>query len=75
MGKLSTSASLGLDAFEVDPLELRPNTTEGELQEVIRAVYKQVLGNQYLMEGDRFSSTESLLCGALGLLFVSLSGV
>ncbi|NES76006.1 MULTISPECIES: phycobilisome rod-core linker polypeptide [Okeania] len=61
MGKLSTSATLGLDAFEVDPLELRPNTTEGELEQLIRAVYKQVLGNQYLMEGDRLSSAESLL--------------
>lgn len=61
MGNLTTSASLGLDAFEVDPLELRPNTTEGELEQIIRAVYKQVLGNQYLMEGDRLSSAESML--------------
>lgn len=61
MGNLTTSATLGLDAFEIDPLELRPNTTEGELEEIIRAVYKQVLGNQHLMEGDRLSSAESQL--------------
>ncbi len=61
MATLTTSASLGLDAFEVDPLELRPNTTEGELEQIIRAVYKQVLGNQHLMEGDRLSSAESML--------------
>ena len=27
-----------------DPIELRPNATEDDLQGVIRAVYKQVLG-------------------------------
>ncbi|NER49396.1 MAG: photosystem I reaction center subunit XII, partial [Symploca sp. SIO1A3] len=61
MGKLTTSATLGLDAFEVDPLELRPNATEEDLQTVIRAVYKQILGNQYVMESDRLSSAESQL--------------
>ena len=60
MGNLTTSA-IGLDAFEANPLELRPNFTEEDLQEIIRAVYKQVLGNQHLMEGDRLSSAESLL--------------
>ncbi|NES66810.1 MAG: photosystem I reaction center subunit XII, partial [Okeania sp. SIO2D1] len=29
----------------VDPIELRSNATEDEIQAVIRAVYKQVLGN------------------------------
>ncbi len=61
MGKLTTSATLGLDAFEVDPLELRPNTSEEDLQIVIRAVYKQVLGNQYVMESERLFSAESQL--------------
>ena len=32
-----------------------------ELQEIIKAVYKQVLGTEYLMEGDSLSSAESLL--------------
>ncbi|MGF1540398.1 MAG: phycobilisome rod-core linker polypeptide [Pleurocapsa sp.] len=41
--------------------ELRPNGTEDELQILIRAVYKQVLGNAHLLEGDRLSSAESLL--------------
>ena len=35
------------------PVELRPNFTEDDLQTVIRAVYKQVLGNAHLLEGDR----------------------
>lgn len=39
--------------------ELRPAATEEELQSVIRAVYKQVLGNAHLMEGDRLVSAES----------------
>ncbi len=39
MGNLTRSATLGLDAFEAEPLELRPNPTEDELQTVIRAVY------------------------------------
>lgn len=60
MGNLTT-ATLGLDAFEIEPLELRPNADEAELEQIIRAVYKQVLGNQHLMEGDRLSSAESLL--------------
>ena len=42
MGNLALSATLGLDAFEVEPLELRFNYTEDDLQTVIRGVYKQV---------------------------------
>ena len=61
MGNLSTSASLGLDAFEGAPLELRPNTTEGELEEIINACYRQVLGNAHLLDGDRLSDAESQL--------------
>ena len=61
MGNLTNSATLGLDAFEGSPLELRPNFTEDDLQQIIRAVYKQVLGNQYIMESERLSSAESFL--------------
>ena len=50
MGNLARSATLGLDAFEVAPLEMRPLQTEDDLQTIIRAVYKQVLGNEHLME-------------------------
>lgn len=41
--------------------ELRPNSTEDDLQVVIRAIYKQVLGNAHLLECDRLTSAESLL--------------
>lgn len=42
------------------PVELRPNFTEDDLQTVIRAVYKQVLGNAHLLEGDRLDEAESM---------------
>ncbi len=42
-------------------VELRPNFTEDDLQTVIRAVYKQVLGNAHLLEGDRLDEAESML--------------
>ena len=61
MGNLSRSANLGLDSFEKEPLELRPFPTEEDLQTVINQVYKQVLGNEYVMECDRLESGEALL--------------
>jgi len=61
MGNLVMSESLGLDAFEGPALELRPEFTESDLQAVIRAVYKQVLGNEYVMDSQRLESAESLL--------------
>lgn len=47
--------------FVSEPLELRPNATEEDLQVVIRAAYRQVLGNVHLMESQRLTSAESLL--------------
>ena len=61
MGNLARSASLGLDAFETAPVELRPNFTEDDLQGVISAVYRQVLGNVHIMDSQRLTSAESLL--------------
>lgn len=48
-------------AVESNPVELRSNASEEDLQMVIRAVYKQVLGNGYLLESQRFNRAESLL--------------
>ncbi|MBT9316790.1 phycobilisome rod-core linker polypeptide [Leptothoe spongobia] len=42
-------------------LELRPNATEDEVQVVINAVYKQVLGNMHVMDNMRLTSAESFL--------------
>jgi len=46
---------------ESDPIELRPDASEGDLQVVIRAVYKQVLGNAHVMESERLATAESQL--------------
>ena len=61
MGNLDNSAALGLDALEGAPLELRINATESDLQEVVQAVYRQVLGNQHIMDADVLASEEALL--------------
>lgn len=48
-------------AFINSPLELWTNNTENDLQLIIRAVYKQVLGNVHVMESQRLESAESML--------------
>jgi hypothetical protein len=48
-------------AFVSEPVELRAHPTEDDLQVVIRAAYRQVLGNAHLMESQRLTSAESLL--------------
>ncbi len=52
---------MSLWAVETSPVELRQDATEDDLQIIIRAVYKQVLGNEHLMESQRLTSAESLL--------------
>jgi phycocyanin-associated rod linker protein len=61
---ITTAASrLGVSAFsDRKPLELRPNWTQDDAQGVINAVYRQVLGNDYIMQSERLTATESLLC-------------
>ncbi|MEM9217585.1 MAG: phycobilisome rod-core linker polypeptide [Cyanobacteria bacterium P01_F01_bin.150] len=44
-----------------EPVELYSNATEDDLQTVINAVYRQVLGNQHVMDSQRLSSAESML--------------
>ena len=50
-------------AFVSDAVELRANATENDLQFVIRAACRQVLGNAHLMENQRLTSAESLVRG------------
>ena len=61
---ITTAASrLGVSAFnDSQPLELRFNSSQDNIQAVIRAVYRQVLGNDYIMASERLTATESLLC-------------
>jgi len=60
---ITTEASrLGVSAFSnFSPLELRANWSKEEAKVVIGAVYRQVLGNDHLMEVERLTSAESLL--------------
>jgi phycoerythrin-associated linker protein len=43
-------------------LELWPTSSSEDAQVVIRAVYKQVLGNPHVMESERLITAESQLC-------------
>jgi phycocyanin-associated rod linker protein len=60
---ITTAASrLGTSAFSDAPrVELRSTSTPEEIEQVIRSVYRQVLGNDYLMKSERLTSAESLL--------------
>jgi phycocyanin-associated rod linker protein len=62
MAITAAASRLGTEAFSDAPrIELRPNATKEEIETVIRAVYRQVLGNDYLMKSERLVSGESLL--------------
>lgn len=60
---ITTAASrLGTSAFsETSVVELRPNATREDVENVIRAVYRQVLGNIHVMKSERLVADESLL--------------
>ncbi len=60
---VTTAANrLGISAFqESSPVELRPDYSLDDLQLVIRAAYRQILGNDYLMASERLIPAESLL--------------
>jgi phycocyanin-associated rod linker protein len=61
---ITTGASrLGTSAYsDSKPLELRNNWSAADAQNVIAAVYRQVLGNDHLMASERLVGLESLLC-------------
>jgi phycocyanin-associated rod linker protein len=53
---------LGFEPFAEAPrIELRSRPTEQDIQAVIWAAYRQVFGNDHLMESERLTSAESLL--------------
>jgi phycocyanin-associated rod linker protein len=59
---LQEAGRLGIKPFEeTAPVELRPNWTQDDAQAVIAAAYRQVLGNEYLMQSERLVGPESLL--------------
>jgi phycoerythrin-associated linker protein len=46
-------------------LELWPNRSATDVENIIRAVYKQVLGNPHVMESERLVTAESQLADGL----------
>lgn len=62
MAGVKESGRLGISAFdEAEPVELRPNWTDDDVNAVIWAAYRQVLGNEHIMQSERLTSAESLL--------------
>ncbi|GGA37844.1 phycobilisome linker polypeptide [Okeania sp. KiyG1] len=56
------ASQLGVSLFEdTEPVELWPGRSSEEVESVIRAVYRQVLGNAYVMESERLTVPESKL--------------
>ncbi len=59
---ISRAAELGVSSYEdTKPAELRLNDSPESVEIVIRAIYRQVLGNAYVMESERLTVPESKL--------------
>lgn len=59
---VNPEAGLGVSAFdETDPVRLWQERSDAEVDLVIRAVYRQVLGNAHVMESERLTVPESKL--------------
>ncbi|MFQ4145553.1 phycobilisome linker polypeptide [Chlorogloeopsis sp. ULAP02] len=62
MAITAAASRLGTEAFsDTAKVELRPYASRNDVEIVIRAVYRQVLGNDYIMASERLVSAESLL--------------
>ena len=62
MAITAAASRLGTEAFsDARRVELRPNPSREEVEAVIRAVYRHVLGNDYILASNRLISAESLL--------------
>ena len=62
MAITAAASRLGVSAFKDSScVELRPTSSQEEIQIAIDAVYRQVLGNDHLMNSERLTSAESLL--------------
>lgn len=62
MAITAAASRLGTEPFsQAGRIELRPSASREEVETVIRAVYRHVLGNDYVLASDRLVSAESLL--------------
>jgi phycoerythrin-associated linker protein len=59
---INPEARLGVSPFdETAPIQWWPNASGGDHENIIRAVYRHVLGNAHVMESERLSVAESQL--------------
>ncbi len=59
---LTKASVLGVGLYEDnEPIELFSNASSAETELVIRAIYRQVLGNAHIMESERLTIVESQL--------------
>ena len=59
-GGFGPASRLGVSLFEeTPPVEWVPGLAADDLEEIINAVYRQVLGNAYVMESERLTVAES----------------
>lgn len=57
---LQQGANLGLSFFEEAPIiERKPQDSNERISQIINAVYRQVLGNSYIMNSERLVNAES----------------
>jgi phycocyanin-associated rod linker protein len=57
-----TARQLGFEPFAgKSPVEQRNNWSENDVQTLVRAAYRQVFGNEHIMESERLVNAESLL--------------
>ncbi|AFZ23075.1 Phycobilisome Linker polypeptide/CpcD/allophycocyanin linker domain protein [Cylindrospermum stagnale PCC 7417] len=57
----SVAERLGIRDLASEKVELRPNSSEEDLQLVFRAAYQQIFGRQGVYASQKFTSAESLL--------------
>ena len=51
---------LGVERFDSEaPVELLPGDADAEKEQIIKAIYRQVLGNAYVMDSERQLILES----------------
>lgn len=59
---ISQASRLGVGLFEdTDPVELQSDASSEDIETIVRAVYRQILGNAYVMESERLTVPESQL--------------
>jgi phycocyanin-associated rod linker protein len=66
MAGLQEAGRLGIEPFEeINPVQLPLTWTPDDAQAVMMAAYRQVFGNEYVMESERLTSLESLFLNGI----------